>query len=125
MRTALFAATLLLLASNVAAQELPDLVCQTIESILIRHNDVLSDVRINRRTVYRIEDGNLYLVQTNQPEYFYNDITFLGSDDFGFGAYTYRSGYKTIVFDGNYERAVDIHTDALETVVSRLHCLRI
>ena len=92
--------------------------CQTIESIRIVHADALPEERVDDWTIYRITDDKLYLSQTDRPEYFYQDLVYVEPNRFS-------SGFKTILFSSNFERAVDVHTDAIETQVRRLHCVRV
>ena len=100
------------------SQELPDLVCQTLEEVSVVHGGSLPSQHGNSEVVYRFSEGKLYLSSPGEDEYLYGDLTWVEPMRF-------TSGFKTILFRSEvFDTAIDVHTDNIGTNVRRLHCVR-
>lgn len=98
------------------AQELPELVCQTLEEVTIVHIDSLPTRHTKTPDLYRIAGGKLFMSSLGGDEYLYGDLK---TADW----LRFTSGYKTIIFSSEkYDVAVEVHTDSQSTRIRRLHC---
>ena len=107
-----------LLSRSALAQELPELVCQTLEEITVIHSEPFQTVSLDTQDVYRLSNGKLYLSSPTREEYEYGDLISVELN-------RYVSGYKTLLFGPEgFNAAIEVHTDAQRTRIRRLNCIR-
>ena len=116
MRTGIALSCICILAGKVCADELPILVCQTLEEVTVTHSESFPTRHSKTPDLYRIADGNLYMSSPGSDEYLYGEL--IEADWL-----RYTSGFKTIIFlTDKYDNATEVHTDSQGTRVRRLHC---
>lgn len=103
------------------ASDLPDMVCQQIDSKVVASDasDLFDDMPnvTKTKTLHRIIDNRLFLSSPEREEYFYNDVT---KQEY----LRYVSGHKVIVFlDSEFQSAVVTQISNVVVTIERLHCL--
>ncbi len=98
-------------------QDLPNLACQTLDEVAY-HGSLEGDHR-ESLVIYRFSDRKLYLSSPTREEYLYGEVIEVES------GLWFRSGYKAILFDDHeYETAIIVHADSIETRIIRLRCVK-